>query len=360
MNTSSVDELRCTPDNTVYVTDNVTAATLMYTPRTTSLIRIIMMALLLVGVLGNGVFLLTVYRVERMRNVTNAYLCNVAISDFIFLIYTVFVYTITLSVHNVKGGFPVNTSSGCVLITFLPAFSYYLSVTLITLVSLERFFAICLPLSNWSLSGKSRTKKVIAIAWIVPVLLSPAWSVTMSRIQSECIVWPNDEQYKGLRNMRYSCDVISTSVSFRVYCISFAVVSYTIFLLPNLIMYGSIIRTLGRRNASKMSEDSRKIEVTEVRNQVARLLIALGTVFFICQTPERIFVILDHLNKLGIEFLTGSTETGAFFFFLSKVLVAINCVINPYLYLLFSKSYRDSYLEALNLKKGDSQQWISK
>ncbi len=48
-------------------------------------------------------------------------------------------------------------------------------------------------------------------------------------------------------------------------------------------MYAAIIRTLSGRDITAASSDQLKGEVREVRNQVARLLIILGIIFFICQ-----------------------------------------------------------------------------
>ncbi len=72
-----------TLDNTFKITDNDSIATWVYTSRDKLLF-------LNFGCTCNcsagesilaGIFLLTVYRVQRMQVSTNAYLCNVAISD---------------------------------------------------------------------------------------------------------------------------------------------------------------------------------------------------------------------------------------------------------------------------------------
>ncbi len=361
MNVSSTDKFRCSLDNTINVTDDETAATLLYSPKEKLMMIVTLWVVLLVGVLGNGIFLLTVYRIQRMQTVTNAYLTNVAISDLIFLFYIVFVFTAGLSMNTIKGGDPLTTSRGCVLIFFFGVFPYFLSVTLITLVSLERFFAICLPLSNWSLDGKSRTRNLIAVAWIIGCMLSIARVLCSGKIQTDCIIWPNEPRYKGLPTNRWTCDVISTSVASRVYCISFTTVSYVSFLLLNFIIYGAIIRALGKRDVTTTSGYVRQKEVTEVRNQVAKLLIALGIVFFICQTPERLLAISKHLNKLDIEIHLFPTEHDATVATLvSHLLLVFNGLVNPYLYAVLSKTYRDAYREALNLKNNDSTQNFGK
>ncbi len=352
----NVAEIQCTVDNTINITDGDSLENWVYTSEDKLLTLILVIILLLVGVFGNGMFLLTVYRVKRMQTFTNAFLCNIAVSDLILLSYIIFLFIVTLFMNIAKGGVPFTTSQGCVLFKFFGGFPYFLSSMLITLVSLERFYAICLPLSTWTLSRKSRTRKVIATAWISAIMLTPAVVLNNSQIHSECISWPDEAQYKSLPTIRWTCITFSDSFAFRMYMICFCAGVYAILLLVNLVIYAAIIRALSRRNVTTASGDNHKTDVVEVRNQVARLLIALGVVFFICQTPQRVVIISEHLEKINAQLL--STEKHSYRFIqelslMSVFFLALNNVINPYLYAIFSKSYRDAYLEALNLKKND-------
>ena len=86
----------------------------------------------------------------------------------------------------------------------------------------------------------------------------------------------------------------------------------------------------------------------ETRNQVARLLIVNGLVFILCQTPNRIVNITDGLNKLGISIFTDDQLVSILI--LARSLIILNAGINPYLYILCSKSYRQAFLETLGWK----------
>ncbi len=357
MNTVHEEELQCNLDNTFNITDNDSIAKWVYTSRDKLLFLALLAIVLLIGVFGNGTFVLTVYRVQRMQTSTNAYLCNVAISDFIFLNYMVFLFTAVLLKNTAKGGSPFTTVQGCMLSSFFVGFPYFLSLILITLVSVERFYAICLPLSKWSLSGKSRTRKIIATAWIIAILLTPAVMLNNSKIRGECIMWPDEAQYKDLPTTRWTCTSFSDSFAFRIYGICLSASVYTILLLVNLVIYVAIIRALSRRNVTTTSGENHKTEVTEVRNQVARLLIALGVVFFVCQTPRRVLVISEHLETIDTRLFTTEKyrSISGHLSFISLFFLALNNVVNPYLYAIFSKSYRGAYLEAFSLKKNNQQ-----
>ncbi len=166
----------------------------------------------------------------------------------------------------------------------------------------------------------------------------------------QCIIWPNDREiYQSLPDRLLICDGISNSVTFTTYSISFAVVTYTIFLVANVVMYAATIRTLSGRHISTATGDQHKGEVKEVRNQVDRLLIVLGIVFFICQSPRRLLNISKYVSKLVFEIF--STKQRNILHDMSLVFINLNPVINPYLYVTLSKTYRDAFLEALNIKK---------
>ncbi len=346
---STMDMEGCYPDNTINVTDYEMASQLFYSSETKMFLYIVLAILFLTGMIGNSVFLLTVYRIQRMRSVTNAYLCNVAITDIIFITYSTGWFSHSLFIGSLKNGSSSTTSAGCIFTHSLFSFAYHLSIALITFASLDRFYAICLPFSHRAVSGKSHTFRVIAMAWVIAVIFSIAKIPTISRIKFQCIIWPNDQEiYQSLLDRRWICDGISNSVAFILYSIFIGPVIYAILLVANVVMYAGIIRTLSSREIAN-SGDQRKDEVKEVRNQVARLLIVLGIVFFICQSSVRLLTISKNLSKLGFEIF--SIKQNNIVRDLSAVFLNLNPVIHPYLYVTLSKTYRDAFFEALNIKK---------
>ncbi len=345
-----MDTEGCYPDNTINVTDYTMASELFYSSDTKPFLYMLIAIVYLIGMVGNGAFLLTVYRIQRMRSVTNTYLCNVAITDMIFNTYSTVFISYTLFIGSLKNGVPVTSSVGCIISLSFFSLTYHLSVTFITFVSLDRVYAICLPFSHRAVSSTSHTRKVIALTWVIAVILSIVVMPTLSRVTFQCIIWPNDQEiYQSLPDRRWICDAISNSVAFTLYSIFVGPVIYAVFLVANVVMYAAIIRTLSGRGIAAASSDQRKGEVKEVRNQVARLLIVLGVVFFICQSPKRLLNTSKHSSKLGFEIF--SIQQNNILRDLSVAFINLNPIMNPYLYVTFSKTYRDAFLEALNIKK---------
>ncbi len=205
------------------------ASQLVFSSEEKPFLYILIAFLYLFGISGNGTFLLTVYRIQRMRSVTNAYLCNVAIADLLFLTYSAVITSYTLSVSSWKNGLAVTTSFGCILSFSFVSFPYYLSLTLITFVSLDRFYAICLPFSHRVVSSKSHTKRVIALAWAMTIILSIAFIPTLSRVTFQCIIWPNDQKiFQNFPTRSFYCDIINDSALLIIYCIFVTIVNFVV------------------------------------------------------------------------------------------------------------------------------------
>ena len=111
---------------------------------------------------------------------------------------------------------------------------YFTSQVLITCVATERFIAICYPLYQQMVGGKSCTRKIIIGSWI----------------------------FGG--NLGH----LGGTISYLLACI------------VNFLMYANIIITLKRRSSHDLGTSEHNVQY-EV-NQVARLLITNGAVFFLC------------------------------------------------------------------------------
>ena len=80
----------CTPNNTVLnLTVDETLYSTIYTPVEWYIYMIVCPCFLIFGTTTNLSFLFVVIRVPYMRNITNFYLCNLAIADLLYLVITV-------------------------------------------------------------------------------------------------------------------------------------------------------------------------------------------------------------------------------------------------------------------------------
>ncbi|XP_055617474.1 dopamine D2-like receptor isoform X2 [Toxorhynchites rutilus septentrionalis] len=121
----------------------------------------------LLSVVGNLLVILTLAQNKRMRTVTNVYLLNLAISD---LLLGVFCMPFTL-VGQVLRKF-IFGSIMCKLIPYFQAVSVSVAVWTLVAISLERYFAICRPLSSRRWQTQFHAYKMIALVWLFSFLVN--------------------------------------------------------------------------------------------------------------------------------------------------------------------------------------------
>ena len=117
-----------------------------------------------IGAMINGSFLIVVLMSPRLRNRTNAYLGNLAVSDMIYLILnTPFeLARVVLSPFTTDVGYL--RTPGCVITEFIHYLSFYASMTLITVVSFERYLAVCHPIRHKRVDCNRRTIRLITVS----------------------------------------------------------------------------------------------------------------------------------------------------------------------------------------------------
>ena len=303
---------------------------------------------LTVGFVGNIAFLAVIALVPEMRTITNTYLGNLAIADMVFLAtlnYDVLMGFLLSPSVKMK---PYWSSFGCGFRVGLQFTAHVAIVGIILLVTMERYFGICKPLMHRAIVAKGRTMKLIATAWSVGLLFSSLVIPSVAVFKNTCVAWPETAKYNNLPTMLKSCN--SVLPVFGMFHDILLVPLLTV-LLINMIMYARIIIELNGRAVTKGDEplqDMTEAELAknrDIRNQVARLLIATGTFFFFCCVPE--FTV--HLNRLILtltDFEVGFKMTPKqkwYVVWLARGMTTTSAVMNPILYGLTSSRYRDAF-----------------
>ena len=112
--------------------------------------------LCLFGALGNSVSVTVFCKTSRHRNLSSSfYLSALAISDtgFLLSLFGVWLDDMGLSV--------ITTPLSCPLVMYLGQVTCFLSVWFIVAFTMERFFAVCYPLTRPTVCTVARAKKII-------------------------------------------------------------------------------------------------------------------------------------------------------------------------------------------------------
>ncbi|XP_033111926.1 gastrin/cholecystokinin type B receptor-like [Anneissia japonica] len=337
----------------VTVTDSV-----FYDRTDKIIITVIMPTILIIGLMGNVTFLVVVTLVQRMRTITNLYLQSLAVSDIIFLIVAIgeklwrYLSSPYVDDQSMMG------QIGCIVVYFITDMTFYSSVFLVTLAAVERFYAICRPLKHrMKIGAKERTIRLIASAWVLAFCLSMLVSPSNWGNKSYCLWWisngtnspsssesfpsENDPYYHNGR--MFQCTGITPwYVSFGA-CVQ-TLPFFTAF-IANCTLYYNIIHSLNRRvgTADRQRPNTKNLRI---RNQVARMLIVNGLVFFICLAPfEILSLVVTSETITNIVVLTQEQYNmwGEF----ARLMLYVNSAVNPIVYNLMSKRYRQAYCDAL-------------
>ena len=317
------------------------------------LITIILPVCVAVGILANLAFLITVARVERMRTVTNYYLVNLAISDVVFLLISFCdqIYAYQYSVF--QANLPATSNVSCWLSIFPVIFSYYASLQLVTLVSLERYYAICKPIQYHQMmaDGKRKAVRMILITWIVAAALGALSSPRNGKLRIACIIWSDEDDYDLIPTTKNEC----VEVNFVLGLIAevLRIVLFVIAILINVVAYYKILRNLSKKKTCESSRQSRRKK--DIRNQVARIVTINVAAFFVLQLPSRILNV-DRFIRIHTGTLPENYGT---IYSLGFGFLLLNSVINPFIYGFGSRLYRAAFCEAFRIESCQNCQKIS-
>ena len=308
--------------NLTYVTD---LSGFVFTTWEWIIYQIIWPCIILFGICNNASFIWTVINTPPLHTSTYRYLVNLAISDLLFLITN---YIPRIVYYNesrpLRKGLPyiVNT------FVFLPV---YCSLGTVTLVSLERFLAICYPIKHHLLKGTRRTKKLISSMWCISLCLALLHPLLLfisgSRSKSICIIWPDDTAYADYPNQYTSSDQFDVP-SYPILCVNFVLIFF-LMILNNVLYFKIYFSVKGRNNKDLGLNSSSDLQ----HRQVANMLIVNGVFFFMCWS----FQILTVPVVLIYRYLIKEYTPFSFIYgLLTEILFGLNSCMNPVLLVFLS------------------------
>ena len=298
-----------------------------------------------IGILTNTAFLFTVARIPQMRTTPNFYLVNVACADLI-LILTKGINSFYRYIwsSDIRRAVPYKSAASCALIYSLAYLGFYASICLVTLISIERFLAICLPLKHRMMNNKGHAIKMVCGAWFVAIAFLGLSVPYHSSHYYFCIIWPAKWQHR----LPVVMNICTSSHEAFSYIIVFAqIIPFALAFILNTVLYFLIIRRLSNRDVAKGGEkgDQQK-QADKVRNAVTRMLIITGIVFFLCLAPFQFY----NLYLLMVEFADGKQlfdpDKMAVLAYVSRILDLVNSSVNPIIYSATNPRYRQAFLVA--------------
>ncbi len=308
----------------------------LYQPYELVLYKFVVPCIILVGLTGNAMFTWTVIRVSSLHTSTFIYLFSLACSD-LFTLVSFGMYLTNGFLNALRFG---NGSLMQSVAETIRWFSFITSIWFVTLVSLERYVAICRPMKHRLLKGTKRTIKFCLLGMVLSLVLTSTIVVQFTgKTSLWCLVWPLEDQFKNYpRVITVFSGILDPRFHnfIRIFLNISYVVIYLFTLSMNCYMYASILITLHRRKCNKQLQMS--MELDRNIRQISTMVIANGFVFFVCSTVFNSLMVYDAISMFGLRLLS-RLQVNAFSH-VRYIFMLINASVNPLIYFITNPNYR--------------------
>ena len=282
--------------------------------------------IVLLGSVGNAMVVLVVWRTRKMHTTTNYLLSNLAVADFITLIWCPGIYDYVLFAVHPRG---VLGDYICKLFTgnAIQAVTINVSAMTLTLVAIERYNALVRPMLAKARFTRKNVRYAITATWVVGILSCVPDFVynTYSEKLGKCSrPWTLDMAHK------MKAHIITTNV--------------LLIIAPLLIMSFCYLQIMKGLYLTKtvISQNTPSAKDKETKKNLAKLLFSVTAVFYACCLPFGVFMIylacgapqsVEEINNGPYNTIHGFVR---FFLFL-------NSSVNPFLYAWQSSNYRHGF-----------------
>lgn len=154
-----------------------------------------------VGLIGNALVCMAVYRNHSMRTVTNYFIVNLAVADLLVLLICLPPSVLWDVTETWFLGLKL-----CKAVPYLQTVSVSISILTLTFISIDRWYAICFPLRFKSTTARAKT--AIIIIWMISLLFDipellvlhtvPSNSRVQTILFTQCVwSWSRESQKVG-------------------------------------------------------------------------------------------------------------------------------------------------------------------
>lgn len=281
---------------------------------------------------GNVVVVTAIYRKRRMRTVTNLFIGNLAVSDLLitFLGMPNMITQLYLRDKWIFGAVI------CKIVVFFQSVSVASSVLTLLAITWDRFWAIVFPL-RLRLS-KGMAKGLVFMIWV----LSCATMAPFLYAQT-VVVGPGGYEI-CIERWEPAFDGLKTAKDYTV------VLFVTLYVVPLLVMsalYSVILRKLWMRKVPGTHVNSNELKRRDSKRKIVKMLMTVTLSFAVCWLPLYVYQFIAFFAWEIIPCF----DSNYVFYFVSLFFGHANSALNPFLYVLFHKRYRDEFKAAFMCKK---------
>ncbi|KAK3576321.1 hypothetical protein CHS0354_034016 [Potamilus streckersoni] len=295
----------------------------------------------LAGIFGNALVCFVVWKNKNMRTVTNIFILNLSVGD---LSVIVICLPSTLTVDVTQTWF--FGLALCKTNLFLQLVSVSVSVLTLSAISVERWYAICYPLSFKSTIKRARI--IIILIWIISIGIGIPELVVDEVFPFKPFTVYLTSCRPGWESFRQSTYWIVIVLA--LYVVPMCLMAFTYTHIARVLWSNEIPGTVERSHdcGSEMrTEIKGNFEQIESRKKAAKMLIAVVVVFGVCYLPVHILNLLRYTDML--KTMTDMTDIITIFSVIAHYFPFLNSSINPVIYNFMSEKFRREFKLALKM-----------
>ncbi|XP_031696299.1 prokineticin receptor 1b [Anarrhichthys ocellatus] len=281
----------------------------------TIVIGMVLVCIMLVCGFGNFIFIATLMRYKKLRNLTNLLIANLAISDFVVAVVCC---PFLVDYYVVK---QLSWSHGlvmCASVNYLRTVSLYVSTNALLAIAVDRYMAIVHPLRP---RMKYQTAYgLITGVWIVPILIS----IPSAYFASE-IMYPHGGTSSPTTHKVFCAQIwpVDQQAYYRSYFLFVFAVEFVGPVIVMAMCYTQISRELWFKNVPGFQTEQIRKRL-RCRRKTVMVLIGILTAYILCWAPYYGFTILRDFHPTLISRQKNSLVA----FYIIECIAMSNSIIN--------------------------------
>ena len=280
------------------------------------------------GMVGNGIVIAIVRKTPSMHTTTNYLLVNLAVADFLSLMFCPGFYDFAL--HNVKltqtvGDFVCKVFAGNAVLSV----TVLESIFTLTVVAVERYVSLVKPFNTRARLKKENVGCAIAITWILAsIICLPGF---LSNNYDE-----HATEYPCNRPWTLNKLVPSKKTYIIAFCFLCMITpTFVILFCYFSILYGvHFKKNICRKIPGNVAEEKSK-------KRLLNLFVSLAVAFLVCCSPFAVFFL--YVSLISQSTLRRDYDTLHLVHRSVRFLLILNSFINPLLYAAQSSNYRQVF-----------------
>lgn len=279
---------------------------------------IALIAIMFSAVVGNSLVVAVVYRKKELRNVTSIFIINLSISDIAVAVLCMPFSIVTAITDDWRFG-----QQFCQINGFLNVFFLLNSILTLTAISIQKYFAIVMPLRE----AVTARRAIYAIVW--------TWCQSFITALTPVLGWNSYVHIPG----RMQCSVkVPTNALEKINSFFIIVTGFVIPLGVMNFAYFNIFVNV-RRHTRRLRKHVAPDEALKSERNVTITLVIILALFLLCWAPFSVLVTFASLNKKKV--------LPEYFHIIAYWMGFLSSAVNPIVFALRTKSFRRGYLEII-------------